>query len=834
MYPTAEEPNAAQDQTLSLTARWLTVSNLVVATLLATLSLLALQSSHRANAAKAQDATESIAVALSQTLAAELRRIDMALLTVRASMARKPVAVDDLRTLLDDQLVLVPWVDSLRVTDAAGIVRHGRAVGPGANIDLSDWDFFRRAQSEVKDELIVSEPVFARINQKWVLVLARRLQQPDGTFAGVIYANVSTEAFRQRFAEVDIGATGAISLRTASRQLVARHAPSISEPPAIGSTKVSRDLEAALLANPNAGFYVTPTALDGIERMSSYRAVDDYPLMVLVGLSTADYFAAWRKQAWQIALLFATAVLIMFGASFIVLRSRRRENASALELANQGLRNRALLRAASDGVQVLDRNGRVQEVSDSLAAMLSRDRSDLIGQHVSGWDTHFTADEINGWLAGLPMGEARRFKSTYRRGDGVTLDVEVQALAIRVNAQELIYCSVRDITERKRLTQKLLTANQELNDLYENAPCAYYSLDADGVIIRMNQVGLGWIGCSRDEVVGKATPNDFLDAAGRAQFRSLFPRFVKEGRVDNVEFDLVPRRGERRRVRMSALAVYGADGHFARTRSVMHDVTALQLAEQVRLKSAELEAENRHLREVSRVKRAFLSNVSHEMRTPLNAVIGFADLLRSGAIRAGTPKFDQYLDQVKDSGSKLLTLIDSVLQVAQAESGRLETNAEHTSIRHVIDNVLSVFDVEARGKKIAIESSVESQASFAFVDPLRLEQSLSSYLSNAVKFTASGGHVTVRARALPDRTLRLEVQDSGIGIRPADVPRLFSDFQQLSEGNTKLYGGLGIGLALTKRIIESQGGSVSVSSEPGRGSVFGLELPGVLAEPVDA
>ncbi len=806
--------------------RWLVAGNLILAVLLGSIAGVALYSSKQAHTEKARDSAESMTNGLRQMLGSEIRQVDMALLNVRSARDRHPDDRAEIEAVLADQLALLPWADSLRITDASGIVRHGPGVS-GMTVDLSDRPFFKAAKASTKDELIFSEPLQARISKKWVIAFARRLQKSDGTFDGVVYANVAADAFRQRFAEVDVGIYGAISLRTANRQLVARHAPGISEPPAIGSSKVSSELERALVRNARAGFFISATALDGVERMSAYQAIDDYPFIILVGLSTADYFAAWRREAAQIGVLLLLSFSTLVGASYLVLRSRRRERESAQLLMGEGLRNRALLRAASDGVQVLDREGHVSEASESLARMLGTDRKSLVGQHVSAWDMRFPAKHINEWLRAVPLGEQRQFESRYRRNDGSIFDVEVQASVAEVDGQEYVYCSVRDVSERKRLNQQLIAAINEVRDLYDEAPCAYYSLDADGRIVRMNTTGLRWLGGTAEEVIGQS-PGRFLQDEGRAQFKAIFPRFISEGRIEGVEFELVPLVGQTRRVRMSSVAVRNEAGGFLMSRSVMHDVSDAYRAQEVRLTAARLEAENRQFREANRVKRAFLSNVSHEMRTPLNGILGLTNLLRSGAIDPGSPKFAQFLDQVDGSGQKLLKLIEAVLQIANAESGRLEVVPEPTDVQYVVATVLSMFDRELKAKSIKVEVSVEQGAERAVLDPLRLVQALASYVSNAVKFSTKGGLVQVMASVVEDNSLRVEVTDSGIGIAPEHMSRLFVDFQQLSEGHTKAFEGLGVGLALTKRIVEAQKGKVSARSEVGRGSSFVFQLPGVI------
>ena len=266
----------------------LVVGNLVVAGLLIALGFVALQSSHQAYMDKARDATESLATSLRQGIGAEIRRVDMALLTVRSAQAHHAGDAAGTQTLLDEQLALLPWADSLRMTDAQGVVRLGRGVVSGTPVRLNDREFFRQAMVSSSDELIISEPLEARISKQWVIVLARRLSRPDGSFAGVVYANVSAQAFARRFAEIDVGQSGAITLRSATRQLIARHAPGVSAEFTPGSSQVSKELEAALKNSPRSGVFVSATMMDGIERVSAYRKVDEYPLIVLVGLATGE------------------------------------------------------------------------------------------------------------------------------------------------------------------------------------------------------------------------------------------------------------------------------------------------------------------------------------------------------------------------------------------------------------------------------------------------------------------------------------------------------------------------------------------------------------------
>ena len=227
----------------------------------------------------------------------------------------------------------------------------------------------------------------------------------------------------------------------------------------------------------------------------------------------------------------------------------------------------------------------------------------------------------------------------------------------------------------------------------------------------------------------------------------------------------------------------------------------------------------------SRVKSQFLANMSHELRTPLNGIIGFAQLMHDGKAGPVSTEHQEYLGDVLTSARHLLALISDILDLAKVESGSLEFHPEPVNPDDLIDEVQSVVGGLAARKRIRLDTSVDPSLGPLMLDPAKLKQVLYNYLSNAIKFTAQDGRVTIRIAAEGADAVRFEVEDTGIGIRAEDLSRLFVEFEQIDPGLAKRHEGTGLGLALTKRLVEAQGGRVGVRSTFGQGSVFFAVLP---------
>jgi signal transduction histidine kinase/DNA-binding response OmpR family regulator len=243
--------------------------------------------------------------------------------------------------------------------------------------------------------------------------------------------------------------------------------------------------------------------------------------------------------------------------------------------------------------------------------------------------------------------------------------------------------------------------------------------------------------------------------------------------------------------------------------------------------TTERKEQYRRVQEANRLKSEFLANMSHELRTPLNGIIGFAELMHDGKVGAVSPDQREYLGDILTSARHLLQLINDVLDLSKVEAGKIEFRPEPVRLAALIEEVRNIVRTFAAQKRILIESSVAPEVQDIVTDPAKLKQVLYNYVSNALKFTPEAGRVTIRARPEGADAFRLEVEDTGVGIRPEDIGRLFIEFQQLDASAAKKYPGTGLGLALTRRIVESQGGQVGVRSAPGQGSVFSAVLPRV-------
>jgi diguanylate cyclase (GGDEF)-like protein/PAS domain S-box-containing protein len=569
---------------------WLLLGgNLLLAGLLVALALLALQASRDTYADLARDASRNIAVNLAGTLGAELSQVDLALQNVRGQLAREHLSPSEqpqprIERMLAAQLALLPALESLRIADAQGIVRHGNDLSGQARLDLRMREFFHAAREAPGSALVVSDPLQSRVSSHWVVALARRLQADDGSFDGVVYATLSVEHFRSLFARVDVGPEGAIGLRTLDLKLIARHNaahPDMQQD--VGRRVDSPELLAALARQPEHGAFVGSAGVDGIDRSSAYERVRGFPLLVIAGVGTGPFFAPWRALCWQAGGLVALVLALLAGLSLVVWRTAQRARHATRALIAEGRRHGALLRAAGDGIHVLDREGHLLELSDSFAAMLGEPREALLGRHLKSWDADVPPEAVRAWLRNLSEGDSRCIETRHRRADGTLRDVEVQLCANRIEGELLVYCAARDITERKRLQQRLAEHAQQIRELYDQAPCGYHAVDAEGVFVHVNATEAGWLGLTPAALVGLRRITDFMEPLGLAAFHKEMQRLAVDGRIEGVEAELLPAFGPRRRVRIDAVAVRDEQGRLVHTRSVMHDVTLQHRAEQARL-----------------------------------------------------------------------------------------------------------------------------------------------------------------------------------------------------------------------------------------------------------
>jgi signal transduction histidine kinase/DNA-binding response OmpR family regulator len=263
--------------------------------------------------------------------------------------------------------------------------------------------------------------------------------------------------------------------------------------------------------------------------------------------------------------------------------------------------------------------------------------------------------------------------------------------------------------------------------------------------------------------------------------------------------------------------------------SLLADEAGLSLA-QARLVE-QLRQRNAALAEASRLKSAFLANMSHELRTPLNAIIGFSELMLDAPPGGEEDPATQrrYVSTIHSSGQHLLALINDVLDLSKIEAGKMELQPDPFELAHVVEQVRATVEPLAAQKGIALSVDLNG-AGGVFADEGKVKQVLYNLLSNAIKFTPEGGSATVSARR-GVQTVQLTVSDTGIGIAPEDQSRLFQEFQQLDSSPARRFEGTGLGLALSRRLVELHGGRMWVESALGKGSRFHFTLPLYVAAP---
>ena len=401
------------------------------------------------------------------------------------------------------------------------------------------------------------------------------------------------------------------------------------------------------------------------------------------------------------------------------------------------------------------------------------------------------------------------------------------------NVKRLVPSVERELRDAEVRRQRR-AAEEALHDsearkaaIFDSALDSIISIDHEGDIIEFNPQAERTFRYNRDDVVGRPMAELIIPPRLRAGHHQALTRYLTtgEGSVIGRRIELTAMRsdGTEFPVELSLTSISTkARPMFT---AYIRDLTEQKKQEEIRERSRELEEQNIRIQEANRLKSEFLANMSHELRTPLNAVIGFAELLVDGRVGPLNADQKEFLSDILTSGQHLLQLINDVLDLAKIEAGKMELEPEMFSVKKVTDEVCALMRPAALKRNIMISIEASSNRDMATLDQRKFKQVLYNLLSNAVKFSHDHGEVKVVYGLDSKQQLYLQVKDCGIGIKKEDLPRIFREFEQLESGATRRFPGTGLGLALTKKIIELHNGSISVESEFGKGSTFTMTVP---------
>ena len=370
-------------------------------------------------------------------------------------------------------------------------------------------------------------------------------------------------------------------------------------------------------------------------------------------------------------------------------------------------------------------------------------------------------------------------------------------------------------------------------DFFDHAPIPYQEIGRDGVIRRFNRGLCALLKCTAEQLTGRHAW-DFVAPDRQEEFRSALNERMQKGfEAGPWEVPYVLDGGTRISVEIRESLIRDERGEVTGAIQSLLDISdrnlAAMAARKVEQYALELRVRNQQLARALEASRAatvaksrFLAGVSHELRTPLNGIIGFSELLFDGRLGPLGEEQREVIGDILTSSRHLLQLINDILDLSKVEAGRLEFRPARHLLKPLVLEVRDVVRPVAEKKSIRMTVEVPLDL-HATLDGARFKQVLYNYLSNAVKFTPDHGSVTVRVLREGETAFRLEVEDTGIGIAEQDLCLLFQEFVQLP--GRRADPGTGLGLALTRHIVEAQGGTVSAISTPGKGSIFCAVLP---------
>jgi len=593
------------------------------------------------------------------------------------------------------------------------------------------------------------------------------------------------------------------------------------------------DMPAARAALGERGIIEGGRDYRGIPVLAYASVVAGTPWLMIAEIDEIEAYAGIRNLAWTTALVVGFGMLLVYSASYLLWRrGQQRQELTVLKAQRAAeARFRVIFEQAPLGVALVDSNtGQVLEANVRLGEIVGQTLDQLIGIDPQRRITHpddiqqsldhtrrLNAGEINGYC----------LNKRYLHPDGSVVWASVTCAPVQVDAdgppRHLFI--VEDITARKQMKERLRISEERHRLLADNAIDIIKTMDLDGRFSYVSPSVKKLLGFTADEVKPQSleevlTPDSLTIA--QAYFGKLRAN-VKAGLpLENFREELEQRCKDGSTVwtDVTASPILSTDGTFVEILGVSRDISERKRYEhELRQAYDAAEAANA-------AKSEFLAHMSHEIRTPMNAVLGLAQVLEREPL---VGKQREMVERIRTAGQSLLAILDDVLDLSKIEAGQLRIEPRPFDLGSLLANLDSLMGQAAGTKGLTLR--LEPPATLLgplLGDGLRLEQVLFNLTGNAIKFTERGEvAVFVQVREIGETAVRLrfEVCDSGIGIAPEALARLFAPFTQADAGISRRFGGTGLGLSICKRLVELMGGEIGVESQLGQGSTFWFDLP---------
>jgi two-component system, sensor histidine kinase and response regulator len=730
-------------------------------------------------------------------------------------------------------------VESLVMVDAEG---NWRAASESylSSTPITDREHFAYHRDHPDHDLHFGGVIATRYSGTKVMIFSRRFDKPDGSFGGIVLAALKPAYFQSFFDSLSTGHDGVVGLLLDTGVLLVRH-PQASE--LIGTSFATQALFTKHLPNSPSGSFLATSVIDSIQRWVSYRRVPGTPLVVTAALSPIEKLTEWRRQTLAHAGALTLILLVLGGlGGFLIIQigrieqAERAEAAAAEEARMAGAQYRLLADNARDMIVCVGMDGARRYVSPACRELLGYAPEEMIGTAAAAavhpedrarWQEH---------IALLARGLAEPFCSYRLRrkdGDYVWVEATIHFVYDPATGSPVEFINVvRDISRRREAELRLRDAIESLDDgftlwtedwrfvlcnsRYREIYAATADLQVPGADIRMlfaEGARRGQFGAIDDpdsyaetRLADSMKPGNLAEhwVDGRLILTSKRP--MATGGWVGVYTDVTERRQHER----DLAAAHG------RLENQAAELAAL--AGDLRIAKDEAERANR-------IKSDFLATMSHEIRTPMNGIIGMNGLLLASPLNPDQRKF---AETVRLSADSLMAIINDILDVSKLEAGKVELEAIDFSLETLIEDAVELMAPRAHDKGLEIAVDLAALAGEPMRgDPARLRQILLNLLSNAVKFTERG-YVAVDAVVTHEPQDRFRVvvtvSDTGIGISEGDREKLFQRFAQADGSITRRFGGTGLGLNISKQLVELMDGQISIAGRPGGGSVFRVEL----------